>query len=244
MPEIVAIIPARFGSTRFPGKAVAILNGKPIIQHVYERVRQAKSLSDVYVATDDERIFSTVTGFGGKAIMTSGEHKSGTDRIAEAVSVSGGDIIVNVQGDEPLIEPSVIDAVSAKITNDSEIVCSTACTPIKDETMYKNPNAVKVVMDSNGTALYFSRSPLPFYRDGGFGGAYLHIGIYCFRKDFLKVFTSLRQTPLEKAENLEQLRIIENGYKIGVVVTDYHSFGVDTPDDLEKVKKIIAGNSL
>ena len=241
MSYVVAIIPARYASQRFPGKVLADINGRPLIQHVYERVERADVVSRVVVATDDERVADAVTGFGGEVIMTSPNHASGTDRVAEAAQITGGEIIVNVQGDEPLIEPVVIDAVVAKLQADNEIVCSTAASPITDTKVYENPNAVKVVIDLKGRALFFSRSPLPFYRDGTFGGAYLHAGIYCFRRDFLEIYSSLGQTPLEKAEKLEQLRILEHGYNIGIVISDYTAVGVDTEDDIEMVRRMMCG---
>ncbi len=240
MNEIIAIIPARYGSVRFPGKVLADLYGKPVVQHVYERVSQSSAVSRVVVATDDERIEKAVNDFGGEAIMTSPHHLSGTDRVAEAASKTGGEIIVNVQGDEPLIDPDIIDRVVEKIVSDKEIACSTAASPITNEAIYHDPNAVKVVIDKLGRALYFSRSPLPYYCDGFSGGiAYLHSGIYCFRRNFLDIYSSLEPMPLEKAEKLEQLRIIEHGYRIGVVITEDTSKGIDTEDDLEAVRKLI-----
>lgn len=233
MSDTVAIIPARYASVRFPGKVLADLAGKPVIQHVYERVVSAKRVNRTVVATDDRRIADAVVSFGGEAVMTSPDHASGTDRIAEAARIIGGDIIVNVQGDEPLIEPDLIDMVVDRIREDDGIVCSTAASPIRDENVYTNPNAVKVVTDLTGRALYFSRSPLPCYRDGNFGGAYLHVGIYCFRSDFLETYTSLELTALEKAEKLEQLRMLEHGYRIGVIFTDTAPKGVDTKEDLD-----------
>jgi len=239
MPDIIAIIPARYASTRFPGKVLADLSGKPVIQHVYERTSSAASVSHVYVATDDERIERAVKDFGGDAVMTSPRHRSGTERVAEAVEFTGGDIIVNVQGDEPLIDPEVIDAVCLRLQGDGDIVCSTAAAPFTEQAVYEDLNAVKVVVDLRGKALYFSRSPVPFYRDSAFGGAYLHVGIYCFRREFLERYAVLERTPLEKAEKLEQLRILEHGYEIGVVLTDYRSIGVDTEEDLEKVRRLM-----
>jgi len=240
MPDIIAIIPARYSSRRFPGKVIADLDGKPVVQHVYERVSGAESVSQVVIATDDSRIEQAVNEFGGEVIMTSPDHASGTDRVAEAVEkINRGDIIVNVQGDEPLIEPAVIDAVVQKIIDDEGIACSTASSPITDEAVYHDPNAVKVVMDIHGRALYFSRSSLPFCRDGSFVGiSYVHTGIYCFRRNFLKIFTTLEPTPLEKAEKLEQLRILEHGYRIGVVITGETPKGIDTEDDLEAVREM------
>ncbi|MCE5251377.1 3-deoxy-manno-octulosonate cytidylyltransferase [bacterium] len=238
MTKTVAIIPARYGSVRFPGKVLADLCGKPVVQHVYERVVKAKTVSRAVVATDDERIARAVSSFGGEAVMTSPHHVSGTDRVAEAASITGGDIIVNVQGDEPLIDPDVIDRIVEKITVDREISCSTAASPISDETVYLNPNAVKVVIDHRGRALYFSRSPVPYYRDGGYGGgAYIHMGIYCFRRSFLDIYSSLEPTGLEKAEKLEQLRIIEHGYLIGVIITAEAPKGIDIEEDLRAVRE-------
>ena len=238
MDRVVAIIPARYGSTRLPGKALLDIGGKSLIQRVYERAREATLVERVIVATDDPRIAKAVEAFGGEAVMTSPEHRSGTDRVAEAAHLTGGEIIVNVQGDEPFIPTAVIDGVIERILDDAEIVCSTAATPIRDETVWRDPNAVKVVLDLWERALYFSRSPLPFYRDGGFEGAYLHAGIYCFRRDFLMRYASLEQTPMERAEKLEQLRILEHGFRIGVVVTDHSAFGVDTPSDLEAARRM------
>lgn len=237
--HVTAIIPARYASTRLPGKALADIGGKPLIRHVYERVSATRLVSRVAVATDDERIREAVIAFGGEAIMTSPDHRSGTDRVAEAASITGGDIIVNVQGDEPFIEHAVIEGVVQTILGDDGIVCSTAASPIDDEAEYSDPNAVKVVIDTNGRALYFSRSPMPFWRDRDFGGAYLHTGIYCFRRDFLTHYAGLGQTPLECAEKLEQLRILEHGYRIGVHVSNYRSFGIDTERDLERARRMM-----
>jgi len=237
--KAAVIIPARYGSSRLPGKALLDIEGKPLIQRVYERSLMASRAGRVIVATDDMRIADAAAAFGGEAVMTSSAHRSGTDRVAEAAGKIDEEIIVNVQGDEPLIEPVVIDSVIERIIADEDIVCSTAASPIPEESVWRDSNAVKVVMDHRGRALYFSRSPLPFYRDGGFGGAYLHAGIYCFRRDFLMQFAALKQTPLEQAEKLEQLRMLECGFKIGVVITGHVSIGVDTPRDLEVVRCII-----
>ncbi len=241
MPEIVAIIPARWASTRLPGKALADIAGKPLVQHVYERACAAETVDRVVVATDDERIAAAVRAFGGEAVMTRPDHPSGTDRVAEAARITGGDIIVNLQGDEPLIEPAVIDGVVNRIMKDAVIVCATAAVPTDDPEEYRNPAAVKVVLDRVGHALYFSRAPLPFYRDGVFGGALIHTGIYCFRRAFLEIFTRMEPTPLEAAEKLEQLRMLEYGYNIGVVISDHRSFGIDTPADLERARQLFAG---
>jgi len=240
MPSVTAIIPARYASTRFPGKALADINGKPLIQHVCERVVMAETVSRIAVATDDERIAEAVEAFGGYTVMTSPDHVSGTDRVAEAAAIIGGDIVLNVQGDEPLIEPATIDGVVGKILDDDDIVCSTAASPIDNENDHADPNAVKVVVDDAAHALYFSRAPIPYWRDGGFGGAYLHAGIYCFRRDFLMRFAALAPTPLEKAEKLEQLRILEHGYRIGVFIGGCRSIGVDTPEDLERARRMMS----
>ena len=236
--RVVAIIPARYGSTRLPGKALLDIGGKSLIRRVYERASEASLVNRVVVATDDRRILEAVKAFGGDAVMTSPEHRSGTDRVAEAARITGGEIIVNVQGDEPFITPAVIDGVIGRIMEDTEIICSTAASPIGDEAVWLDPNAVKVVLDLHGRALYFSRSALPFYRDGGFGGAFLHAGIYCFRRDFLMRYATLEQTPLERAEKLEQLRMLEHGFHIGVVLTGHSAFGVDTPADLEAARRM------
>lgn len=239
MTDIIAIIPARFASKRFPGKVLADIGGKPLIQHVCERVEQARRVSRTVVATDDERIAEVVRSFGGEAVMTAPDHASGTDRVAEASGITGGDVIVNVQGDEPLIDPGVIDAVVTKLIADKEIVCATAAFETVDEAVWHDPNAVKVVMDQAGRALYFSRSPLPYDRDGDFGGAFVHIGIYCFRRAFLDTYQALSQTPMEARERLEQLRMLEHGYRIGVAVTSHRAIGVDTPEDLATVRKLM-----
>lgn len=245
---VVAIIPARYASTRLNGKPLLHIDGKPMIQWVYERAKKAKLTNDVIAATDDKRVFDAVRYFGGKAVMTSHEHRTGTDRIAEAADGLNVDIIVNVQGDEPLIEPEMIDAAIRPLANDSEIVAATLKTKIKDEKELNNPNVVKVVTDKNDFALYFSRLPIPYVREqenpprplekGGLGH-FKHIGLYVYRKDFLLKFARMKPTPLEEAEKLEQLRVLENGYKIKVVETKHDSIGVDTEEDLEKVRKIV-----
>ncbi|MBI5747693.1 MAG: 3-deoxy-manno-octulosonate cytidylyltransferase [Nitrospinae bacterium] len=239
--KIIAIIPARYASTRFPGKPLASINGKPLIQHVWERVSKAQSLNRVIVATDDERIFKTVKEFGGEAEMTLQNHSTGTDRISEVAKRLKTDIIVNVQGDEPLIEPDVIDEAVKPLMNNSEILMATLKTRIINNEELKDPNVVKVVTDRDDFALYFSRFPIPYVRDSGQEKYiyYKHIGIYVYKKDFLLKFAQMRPTLLEEAEKLEQLRALENGYKIKVVETDYNSIGVDTPEDLERVKEIL-----
>ncbi len=243
--KVVSIIPARWGSTRFEGKPLADINGKPMIQRVCERAKAARLVSGVTVATDDERIFKAVAAFGGAAVMTSVDHASGTDRIAEAIKNIEADIIVNVQGDEPLIEPSAIDEAVAPMLADAALQVCTLKTLITDEHEYRDRNAVKVVTDKDGFALYFSRSPVPFARKS-FAEirAYKHIGLYVYRREFLSRFASMKPTGLETAECLEQLRAIENGVKIKVVETSYNPVSVDTPQDLEKVRGIFKAKAL
>ena len=235
--KFMSIIPARYASTRFPGKPLAVLGGKTVIQRVYEQVSSV--LSDVYVATDDERIFKCVESFGGKAVMTRADHKSGTDRIQEAVEkiATEADVIINVQGDEPLIEPSLIDELAAVFETDSELKMATVKTLMTDKAEIENPNNVKVVTDKAGYALYFSRSVMPYPRNAGCP-VYKHIGIYAYKRDFLLAYAKMESTPLEQSESLEQLRALENGYRIKVVETKAKFVGVDTAEDLAKVNEI------
>jgi 3-deoxy-manno-octulosonate cytidylyltransferase (CMP-KDO synthetase) len=243
--KVVCIIPSRYQSSRFPGKPLADIWGKPMIQHVYERVLKAKTVSSVAVATDDERIFAAVRNFGGYAIMTSPEHKSGTDRIAEAVThleMQPSDIVVNIQGDQPLFEPAQIDEVAAPLLADATIPMSTLIYKIIRDEEITHPNAVKTVFDEQGFALYFSRATIPYVRGRGLKADYYkHHGIYAYRRDFLETFTRLPVGVLEKLEALEQLRALEHGYKIKVVVTSLDSVEVDTPQELERVKGLIDG---
>jgi 3-deoxy-manno-octulosonate cytidylyltransferase (CMP-KDO synthetase) len=241
--KVVCIIPARYDSTRFPGKALADLCGKPMIQHVYERVLKANTVSYVAVATDDERILEAVQRFGGHAIMTSTMHKSGTDRIAEAVSkldLSDTDIVVNIQGDQPLFEPSQIDEVVKPLLNDPTIPMATLIYKIVRKEEIPHPNAVKVVFDKDHFAIYFSRATIPYVRDKGSKASYYkHHGIYAYRRSFLETFTRLPEGVLEKLEALEQLRAMEHGYKIKVVETLYDSVEIDTPQELKRVRVLI-----
>ena len=248
--KVICIIPARYASTRFPGKAIADLLGKPVIQHVYERVLKASTISFAAVATDDERIVAAVEGFGGLAIMTAATHRSGTDRIAEAVSrldIEDSDIVVNVQGDQPLFEPSQIDEVARPLLDNPAIPMSTLIYKIVREEEVRHPNAVKVVFDRDHFAIYFSRATIPYVRDKGHeGNYYKHHGIYAYRREFLKKFTELPEGNLEQLEALEQLRALEHGYRIKVVETPYDSVEVDTPQELERVRSLIikeAGDS-
>src|ERR1051326_90746 len=224
----IAIIPARFNSTRFPGKAIVNIKGKPLIEHVYRRVARASLVTRIVVATDDRRIADAVERFGGSAFMTRDDHPSGTDRLAEAAQGLAPDtLVVNVQGDEPMIEPSDIDrAIGAAQKGDAEII--TLMTKIS-HSKEDDPNRVKVVTDRNGIALYFSRSRIPSR-----GTCFLHIGLYVYRVDFLQKFTKLERTPLEIAESLEQLRAFEHGYRIRVVEVENESWGIDTPEDLQR----------
>ena len=234
MKDIVAIIPSRYQSSRFPGKPLAMISGKTMIQRVYEQVKKVKSIKEVIVATDDERIFDVVMRFQGKAVMT-GECSCGTERVYEAVRDYPCDIVINVQGDEPLIKPEMIDELISAFGND-EVIMATLCKEISDNDI-NNPNIVKVVRDKNNDALYFSRYGIPFNRDkNNKVKHYKHIGIYGYTKEFLKNYMSLTKTPLEEAENLEQLRILEHGYKIRMKETKYDSMGVDIPEDILKIE--------
>ena len=244
--KITAVIPARYASTRFEGKALADIVGKPMVQHVYERTARAGLVSEVLVATDDERIASAVRAFGGRVEMTSRDHETGTDRLAEVAARLDSDIIVNVQGDEPLIEPAMIDEAIEPLAKDPGIPMGTLKSRIKYLHDFLSPNVVKVVTDWEDYALYFSRSPLPNFRDkwndlkdeafaSGKLLCYKHVGLYVYRREFLLQYAQMSPTYLEMAEKLEQLRVLENGYRIKVVPTEYESIGVDTPCDLDKV---------
>jgi 3-deoxy-manno-octulosonate cytidylyltransferase (CMP-KDO synthetase) len=238
--DAVAFIPARYGSTRLVGKPLQEIGGKPMVQWVYERALRASLLTDVTVATDDERVLTAVRAFGGKAVMTSSEHTSGTDRVAEAAKGISADIVVNLQGDEPFIEPEMIDAVLRPMIEDPGIPLCTLKTRITGAEELKDPNVVKVVCDRQGYALYFTRSPIPhgigLSDEDGPGKAFRHIGLYAFRRDFLAKFSRLEPTLLELTEGLEQLRALENGFKIKVVETPYNPVAVDTPEDLLKAQ--------
>ena len=240
--KITAIIPARYGSTRFEGKALADILGKPMIQHVYERTLRAPHVSEVVVATDDERIASVVKGFGGRAEMTSTSHETGTDRLAEVAARLDSDIIVNVQGDEPLIEPSMIDEAVEPLLADPMVVMSTLRRRIEDEAELRNPNVTKVVVDRDGFALYFSRAPIPHTRSGSRPArAWRHVGLYVYRRDCLLQLAALPPSELEQSEALEQLRALEHGIRILAVETNHDSIGVDTPEDLERVRRLMPG---
>ncbi len=226
-------------STRFPGKPLADLCGKPVIQWVYERACRARSISSVLVATCDAEIAEAVSAFGGQPVMTSPLHRSGTDRVAEAARLTDADIVVNVQGDEPLISPASIDLAVAPLAEDEQVHAASLMVRI-DRGAAADPNLVKVVVDRQGFALYFSRSVIPYDRDGGWQAQlYGHVGLYAYRKDFLIRFASLEPTPLEKSESLEQLRALEHGYRIKMMQVEEKPLGVDTPEDLERVREML-----
>ena len=242
--KFMAIIPARYASTRFPGKPLAVLGGKTVIQRVYEQV--SSLLDEVYVATDDERIFQCVEAFGGRAVMTRSDHKSGTDRIEEAAEKIGSDadVIINVQGDEPFIQPSQIETLM-KLFDAPETQIGTLGKPFESIEAVENPNSPKIVTDNNGFALYFSRSVIPYIRgkeQQEWFGAYpflKHLGIYAYRREVLHEVTQLPQSSLEKAESLEQLRWLQNGYRIRVGLTNIETVGIDTPEDLQKAEEFL-----
>jgi 3-deoxy-manno-octulosonate cytidylyltransferase (CMP-KDO synthetase) len=237
--SVLAIIPARYHSTRLPGKALLDINGHPMIQHVYRRALAARSVNGVVVATDDVRIATAVERFGGIALLTSSSHSSATDRLAELVATIPCGLVVNVQGDEPLLDPSVIDATVAAMQSNAAIEMATAARPLPVDQV-TNPHVVKVVTDCTGYALYFSRAPIPFVRDKSAASlARAHIGLYVYRRDVLLRLAQLAPTPLERAEALEQLRALEHGIRIKVVETNYESVGVDTLEDLERVRNLV-----
>ena len=242
--KIVGIVPARYASTRFPGKSLALIAGKPLIQHVVERCQQAKSLGEIIVATDDPRIAAVAKKFC-RVEMTRPEHPSGTDRIAEAVARCDCDAVVNIQGDEPLMDPAVIDAVAGALAQNE---MATAATPVKNPAEYDNPNVVKVVVNAAGRALYFSRRTIPYLREAASGSVseqlaafpfLKHLGIYGYRRETLLRLVKFPVSPLEAAEKLEQLRALENGIPMAVVKVAYDSVGVDAPEDVERVEVIL-----
>jgi 3-deoxy-manno-octulosonate cytidylyltransferase (CMP-KDO synthetase) len=239
--KITAVIPARYASTRFPGKPLAEIAGKPMLQWVWEGVQGAELVNRTIVATDDARIQRVVAAFGGECIMTRSDHPSGTDRVAEAVADDDADIVVNIQGDEPLIRGEIIDALIRPFESDPSLSMSTASRALTADEDPADPHLVKVVTDASGRALYFSRSPIPHLRDGSPGQAAYraHIGIYAYRKAFLKQLAAWPPTPLETAEKLEQLRVLERGHHIQVVQVDYAAVGVDRPEDVAKAEALL-----
>ncbi|ORJ59554.1 3-deoxy-manno-octulosonate cytidylyltransferase [Geothermobacter hydrogeniphilus] len=247
--DVTIVIPARYASSRFPGKPLATLQGRPMIQWVYERSCSARLASRVLVATDDERIADAVRAFGGEAVLTRADHPTGTDRLAEVASGLESELIVNVQGDEPLIEAAVIDRAIAPLIEMPDLQMGTLCAPLKGPDEFLDPNVVKVVCDQRQMALYFSRAPIPWPRDHARQleenwdrcPAFRHIGLYVYRREFLLRYPTLSQTPLEMLESLEQLRALEHGVGIKVVPTEHAAIGVDTPEDLARVERILAG---
>ncbi len=252
--KVVGIIPARYGAVRLPGKPLADIAGKSMIEHVYQRASQADCLDELLVATDDERIFQAVDSFGGQAVMTSADHKSGTDRIAEVAADIACDVVVNIQGDEPLIEPAAIDALVEPFGTLPDLQMSTLATRLDDYNTHLKPSVVKVVIDQEGFALYFSRAPIPYFRldtaeEGPDNKArqhpqsglwpLRHLGLYAYTRETLLWLSSLPQTPLEITERLEQLRALENGCRIKVVEVEYRGISVDTREDLETVRKMM-----
>lgn len=240
--KILGVIPARFSSSRFPGKVLARIASKTMLQHVWERASQARYLTSTIIATDDERVQAVARSFGARVRMTRADHLSGTDRVAEAASAEEAQLVVNIQGDEPLIDPAAIDAAILPLTHDPDIVMGTLKKKIEDPREIGDPNVVKVVTDRDGDAIYFSRLPVPFYRDGDretpAPNYYKHVGLYVYQRDFLLGYSGLPVGPLERAERLEQLRALENGFRIRVVETEYESLGVDTQEDLDRVTRL------
>ncbi len=238
--KIVAIIPARYASTRFRGKPLARICGKPMIQWVYEAARRCEIIDQVFIATDSEEIMTAGTGFGAQVCMTSAAHETGTDRIAEVAGTLTARIVVNIQGDEPLITPEAIHQAVTPLIQDETILMGSLKTKIEKQEDLDNPNIVKVVTDANDCALYFSRSPIPFMRNKDTViSAFRHIGLYVYRKEFLLTFTRLSRSVLEQAENLEQLRALEHGFRIKVPTTTYQPVGVDTPEDIVRVERLM-----
>ncbi len=242
--RILGVIPARFASSRFPGKALASLAGKSILQHVFERAAASRYLTRLIVATDDDRIAGEARRFGAEVRLTRSDHRSGTDRVAEVASCESAELVVNIQGDEPLIDPAAIDAAALALLDDEDAPMGTLKKRIQDASEVKNPNVVKVVTDLRGNAVYFSRSPIPYRRGEETTDHFKHVGLYVYRRDFLLGYSDLPVGPLEQAEKLEQLRAVENGYPIRVVETEYESLGVDTPEDLEKVSRLFEASFL
>lgn len=236
--EILGVIPARYESSRFPGKPLAILAGKSMLQHVWDKAMRARTISRVVIATDDDRIFREARRFGAEACMTRGEHPSGSDRVAEVAAGARAEVIVNIQGDEPLIDPEAVDAAVKGLLGAEATPMGTLKKRIEDPAELSNPNVVKVVTDLEGNAIYFSRSVIPCVR-GGVAVHYKHVGLYVYRREFLLGYSSMARGPLEEAEKLEQLRALENGFKIRVVETGYESLGVDTPEDLRRVAALL-----
>lgn len=241
-PNVIVVIPARYGSTRMPGKPMVPIAGKPMIQHVFERAKQAQTVQRVLVATDDQRIFDAVQAFGGEARMTRADHRTGTERIAEVAAHEGGEVFVNVQGDEPLIDPGAIDTAVAALLEEPPAQIATVATAIRHAGDIMDPNVVKTVLDFEDTALYFSRAPIPWIRDTAqkiHVKYWKHLGLYVFQRDALLEFPTLPQGELEKIEQLEQLRWLENGWRIRVAEVAHDAVSVDVAEDVERVEKLM-----
>jgi 3-deoxy-manno-octulosonate cytidylyltransferase (CMP-KDO synthetase) len=241
--KTIGVIPSRFGAQRFPGKPLALIAGIPMIVRVVRQAQKAKLLNEVWVATDDLRIAQAVTKIGAKPVLTPANLKSGTDRIAYAVRDQQADIIVNIQGDEPVISPAAIDAAVEVLQEDSKVLMSTVVIPFKDKREWLDPNIVKAVLTPKGNVLYFSRAPIPFPRDGGMPQAYKHMGLYAYRPAWLHLMATLKPTPLERVEKLEQLRAMENGVTIRAAIRKVESIAVDVPGDIKKVEKYLKSRS-
>jgi len=242
--RMVGIIPARMAALRFPGKPLALLAGRPMIEHVYRRVERCPHLAEVHLATCDREIYDAVHGFGGRAIMTADTHVRCTDRVAEAARSVEADIVVNIQGDEPLIHPNAITQLCEATLPDPDVPCVNLCNIITDEADFRNPNQIKAVCDQLGNALYMSRQPIPTTKQWGRMRVLRQLGMVAFRKDFLETFGRLSPTPLEQAESVDMLRAIEHGYRVKLVVSPYESFGVDTPEDLRVAESRMASDEL
>lgn len=242
-PKILGVIPARFASSRFPGKALARLDSRTMLEHVHERVSMARYLTTVIIATDDERIAAEARRFGARVQMTRSDHVSGTDRCAEVASAfESHEFVVNIQGDEPLLDPAAIDTAILPLLEEPAIPMGTLKKRIEDPREVTDPNVVKVVTNRFENAIYFSRATIPYDRDGASFTHFKHLGLYVYRRDFLLRYSDMPAGPLEQIEKLEQLRALENGFSIRVVETDYESIGVDTPADLERVRALLAAS--
>ncbi len=237
--KVLGVIPARYGSSRLPGKPLKDICGKPMIQHVYENASKSKVLDKVVVATDDQRVYDAVIAFGGEAVMTSENHPTGSDRVAEAASNYDCDYVINIQGDEPLVPAEIIDDIGSALINSPDCVMATGCVPIEGDYVLNN-TVVKVVTDVDGNAIYFSRSPIPYPRHAEAAKYFEHVGIYAYTHEFLNTYTKLAPTPLSEAESLEQLKVLEHGYKIKIVPApaQYEAVSVDTEEDLQEVIRI------
>jgi 3-deoxy-manno-octulosonate cytidylyltransferase (CMP-KDO synthetase) len=234
--KTIGVIPARYGSTRFPAKVLAKIGGRPMIEHVWQKASECRHLDEILIACDHDEVYRTAKGFGANVVMTNPNHPSGSDRIAEAVANLNVGIVVNIQGDEPFIDPETVDNLAFLLKNDDQCVMGTVIKEITDEADFQNPHVVKCVVDEKGYALYFSRSPIPYPRNIGIK-RYKHLGLYAYRKDFLIKYKTWSKGVLESAEELEQLRVLEKGYRIRTVVTQAESIAVDTPEDLQKAEQ-------